>query len=224
MTIAVGIVAHDSRAATARALRRDVGAVAVNVDDGTLGCEGNHVAVLRALAYRHVDWCVVLEDDAQPVHDFRFHVKAALGCAPAPIVGLYLGYSENPGTEQRTGQAVHMAMENNWAWIIGDCLVGSVGYAVRIRLVKPMLDAVVQVGYELPLRITRWAQEAGVDICYTVPSLVDHADLPSTDCTLDAQDMPAVERKAWQFGKRDNWDTPAVPLGYCPGWSKPRGG
>jgi hypothetical protein len=217
VSIAIGIVAHVSRAATARALRNDVGAVALNVDDGTLACEGNHIAVLRALAYRHVDWCVVLEDDAWPVRDFRTQVKNALAHAPAPVVGLYLGYGNPSGETQRvTGLAARTAKEQGKAWIVGDCLIGSVGYAVRIRMVEPMLDDISQRGEELALRITRWAQSWNVGICYTAPSLVDHAD----GVPIDGPMHRRSERKAWYCGTRSNWDTGNVVLGYCPGWSR----
>ena len=221
MSIAVGIVAHESRAQMAGALRRDTGAVVCNIDDGTLGCEGNHLVVLRALMYRHVDWCVILEDDAVPVKDFRFHVKRALTYAPAPIVGLYLGCGNPSGeTGRQSGLAARTAKEKNKAWIVGDCLIGSVGYAVRIRLVEPMLDDLAQRGDELPMRISRWAQGRSFDVCYTSPSLVDHADGdPAGDCTLG---RPRGERRAWNFGVRADWDTAVVALGYCPGWSKRR--
>jgi hypothetical protein len=219
VTIAVGVVAHTSRAPTARALRNDVGAIAMNVDDGTLGREGNHIAVLKALAYRHTDWCVVLEDDAWPVRDFRTQLKRALAHAPAPIVGLYLGYGHpSQETQQAAADAVRTAESERKAWILGDCLIGSVAYAIRIRMVTPMLDDITQRGEELPLRITRWAQSWNVGICYTVPSLVDHADGVPIDGPWPMQQR--TERKAWKVGTRTNWDTGNVILGYCPGWSR----
>lgn len=222
MSIAVGIVAHTSRAQTARVLRRNTGAVAMNVDDGTLGCEKNHIVVLRALMYRHVDWIILLEDDAVPVDNFRFHVKRALSYAPAPIVGLYLGCG-NPSGEagRQSGLAARTAVEQNLAWIMGDALIGSVGYAVRIRLVEPMANAIALRGEELPLRVSRWAQSRNLDVAYTAPSLVDHADGEPADCSL-GQSPRRSERRAWDHGTRTDWDTEAVPLGYCPGWSKRR--
>jgi hypothetical protein len=217
MSIAVGVVAHTSRAPTARALRNDVGAIAMNVDDGTLGREGNHIAVLKALSYRHCDWCVVLEDDAWPVRDFRTQVKHALAHAPAPIVGLYLGYG-SPAGKDAAGEAARTANELGKAWIVGDCLIGSVGYAIRIRMVTPMLDDITQRTGELPLRITRWAQSWNLGVCYTAPSLVDHADGVPIDGPWPMHQRPA--RKAWYCGTRSNWDTGNVVLGYCPGWSR----
>lgn len=218
----MGIVAHQRREGAARALRRETGAVVMNVDDGTLGCEGNHLVVLDGLSRRHVDWCVVLEDDAVPVGDFRFHVKQALACAPAPIVGLYLGYGHPSGeTQRQSGAAARLAKAENRAWIIGDALIGSVGYAVRIRLIAPMLSVISQRGEELPLRISRWAQASDIPVCYTAPSLVDHADVdPVNGPALTAHERASGgNRRAWFWGTRAGWVTPVVPLGYCPGWS-----
>jgi hypothetical protein len=221
MTIAIGIVAHDSRLEAVRLLRRSVAAVVTNVDDGSLGCEANHIAVLRALAYRHVDWCVVLEDDAQPVKDFRAHLAAALAFAPAPIVGLYLGYGNPSGeTQRQSGNAARTAISEGKAWIVSDCLIGSVGYALRIRMIEPLLRDIETRGEELPLRISRWAQARSIGICYTQPSLVDHADGEPIDCSMGAR--PRGERKAWNCGIRHGWDTGAVRMGHCPGWSAPR--
>lgn len=225
MSIVIGIVAHESRAAAAAKLRQSVGAVVVNRDDGTLGCEGNHIVVLRQLAARHNDWCVVLEDDAIPVRDFRVHVKAALACAPAAIVGLYLGTGNPSGVPGRAvGEAVRTALKKDRAWITGDCLIGSVGYAVRVRLITAMLAGITgRVGEELPLRISRWAQETGMTVAYTQPSLVNHLDgvpIGFSEAEFAAlRGTAGAERKAWSFGVRKDWDTPAVALGNCGIWS-----
>jgi hypothetical protein len=219
VSIVIGVVAHQSRKETAQQLRRDVGGAVCSFDDGTLGCEGNHIQVLRALARRHVDWCVILEDDAIPCKDFRQRVKEALPFAPAPIVGLYLGTGNPSGAVQRTiGVAVRAAAEKNAAWITSDCLIGSVGYAVRIRLITPLLAEIVNRDEELPLRISRWAQAAEISICYTQPSLVNHTDGPPVGFTGGARS----ERRAWNFHPRTlrNWDTKAVQLGDCGMWSR----
>jgi hypothetical protein len=222
VTIVVGIVAHTSRAETARVLRRAVGASVCVFDDGSLRCEGNHIAVLNELSYRHADWCVVLEDDAQPVNNFRVHVKEALLHAPAPVVGLYLGTGNPSGAAQRTiGVAVRAAIERDWAWIVGDCLIGSVGYALRIRHAADLLADINGREGELPLRISRWAQSRDVPVCYTRPSLVDHADGEPVDCAMLAPGGRRGERRAWDYGTRKRWDTPAMVLGVVPGWSRP---
>ena len=224
--IAVGVVAHKTRRERAERLAEDVGAVVCNVDDGTLACAGNHLQVLGLLALLDADWCVVLEDDAMPVPNFPFYVKRALAHAPAPIVGLYLGTGNPSGQPQRQiGAAMRVA--RNRAWITADCLIGSVGYAIRVAspdglfiAIPEMLRWIAGDDSEFPLRVSRFAQEWGVGVCYTVPSLVDHYDGdPIGSTTWPARSV----RKAWRFGVRDDWDTPAVALGFCNDWSKAEG-
>lgn len=213
--VVIGIVAHRSRSERAAELAYGLKAAAGNVDDGELGCAGNHIEVLQQFASFEADWCCVLEDDAVPVRDFRHHLRQALDNAPEPIVGLYLGTGNPSGEVQiQIRQAVVTAREQRLAWILGDCLIGSVGYVVHADLRSDMLDYIRDRDEELPLRISRWVQHRGIGVCYTTPSLVDHDD-------TDTVDGPAVrsERKAWSYGTRPNYDTPAVRLGHCPRWS-----
>ena len=207
MTVAVGIVARRSRIDAARELRHETGAVVTDF-------ENSHVAVLDRLSRRHVDFCVVLEDDAVPVTGFRFHVKQALLHAPAPIVGLYLGSETHRGT---SAAAARTARDRDLAWITADCLTTTVGYAIRIRLIGPLLADIAGRDGNLALRITRWAQQHHHPICYTAPSLLDRTAPPPLDCGLGRRSTA----KAWHVGTRTTWDTTAVPLGYCPGWSQP---
>lgn len=215
MDVTIGVVAHESRLERAETLILGLQAEAAYVDDGTLGCAGNHQVVLRQMDDPNTEWRVVLEDDAVPVHGFRGHVRRALAHAPAPVVGFYLGTGNPSGEVQiQIRQAVVAAKERRLAWIVGDCLIGSVGYAVHDGFCDEMLDYIWDRDEELPLRISRWAQARGVEVCYTCPSLVDHDD-------TDTVDGPAVrsERRAWAFGVPGNWDTPSVRLGHCPKWS-----
>lgn len=199
-------------------------AAALNLDDGTLGCAGNHALVLSRLAAAARDydcWCVVLEDDAVPVEDFRHHLTRALEHAPEPIVGLYLGTGNPSGEIQRQiRQAVLAAQKSNNAWIVSDCLIGSVGYALRASLITPMLGYITDRDEELPLRISRWAQQNNVAICYTMPSLVNHEDGPSVIAPYRVQPgITPSPRAAWNYGTRRQWNTGAVRMGHCPNWS-----
>jgi hypothetical protein len=235
--LAAGVVAHKTREQQANLLAEEVGAVVCNVDDGRLGCADNHLQVLGLLSLLDADWCVVLEDDAIPVPNLLFHVKHALAHAPAPVVGLYLGSGNPSGQPQRRiRQAVVAAQvgsepsgrtdNEGWAWITADCLIGSVGYAIRASLVDGMVGDLAYRAGEFPLRLSRWAQEWDIGVCYTVPSLVDHDDGVPIGYTaeefqrLRQTRVPGVWRKAWCFGTREGWDTPAVPLGFCDVWSR----
>lgn len=43
---------------------------------------------LEAGAADRTGWAVVIQDDAQPLRDWRMHLSMALSCSPAPILGL----------------------------------------------------------------------------------------------------------------------------------------
>ena len=74
------------------ALRQQVDPAHVCLDDGTLGCTGNHRRAWNwHAANTTTDWALILEDDAQPVAGFAEQAAAALSVAPAPIVSFYLG-------------------------------------------------------------------------------------------------------------------------------------
>lgn len=180
-----------------------------------IGCAENHLRALHMLAASQDRWAVVLEDDARPVTEFRRHLEAALRYAPAPLVGLYLGTAGNPAGQ--TQQQIRRAVGEAQAWIVADCLIGSVGYAVHRDLIDDLTAFVDDREEELPLRISRWAQARGHDVCYTQPSLVDHTDVETIGRPWRG---PArVPRRAWNFGTRECWCTPAVRLGPCPIWS-----
>jgi GR25 family glycosyltransferase involved in LPS biosynthesis len=226
--LAVGIVAHPDRDEMATELGKSLSAEVASFDTRALGkttdmaCAINHIVVLDWLLHA-ASWIVVLEDDAVPVKDFRFHVKQAVTHAPSPFVSFYLGTGNAVSeTQQQIRRAVGIARDNGDAWIVGDCLIGSVGYAVRGDVAEDMvefIDSRAGRGEELPLRISRWAQDRGHPVAYTMPSLVDHDDGESIGRPYRS-DFP--KRKAWYHGTRDNWNTKATLLGYCPTWSKPR--
>jgi hypothetical protein len=220
----LGIVAHPDRAEMANRLAFQTKADTIRWDDGSrkgdhlAGCAATHLGLLAELRDGAGEWSVVLEEDAVPVQDFARHVERALEYAPSPIVGLYLGTS-NPASQaqQQIKQAVRAALDANQAWIAADCLIGSVGYAVRTDLLPDMIDFITERSEELPLRISRWAQARHIGICYTQPSLVDHFDGDSVGRPWRGPHYPG--RKAWSYGTRECWCTGSVPLGFCSVWS-----
>lgn len=222
---AVGVVAHPERRDMATKLADTVGADTISWDDGTRGdtltrCAAGHLSVLNQLAGTSAPWVCVLEDDAIPVDDFPFRVKQALEHTPARIVGLYLGTSGLTKTQAQIKRAVTAAKDTNRAWIVADCLIGSVGYVAESWLLPDIIGFIAdRPKEELPLRISRWAQARHFDVAYTQPSLVDHNDGDSVGKPFRAPGFP--KRRAWSYGVRDNWDTPTVKLGHCPIWSGP---
>ncbi|MFP9166993.1 hypothetical protein ACLI1Y_16695, partial [Enterococcus faecalis] len=78
MTYRIGIVGHNKRAAAAHNLMEATGAAFLSLDNGSKGCNGNHRHVLEWLSTSPTEWVVVLEDDAQPIDDFRTQLDKAL--------------------------------------------------------------------------------------------------------------------------------------------------
>ncbi len=222
----IGIVAHHQRAEMATKLAHQVDADIICWDDGkhvgdhVAGCAATHLTVLAELAGTTAEWACILEDDAVPAADFRKHAAKALEYAPAPVVGLYLGTGHHSSETQRNAElAVTAAQERNCGWILADCLIGSVGYAVRANKLTNMIASITDREEELPLRISRWAQARNIPICYTQPSLVDHDDSESVGRPWRGPGFPA--RRAWSHGTRKCWCTGSVTLGHCPVWSAP---
>jgi hypothetical protein len=113
-----------------------------------------------------------------------------------------------------------MALKDAQAWVLADCFLTTVGYAIRADLIGDLVCDAQRRNSEIPMRITRWSHQRGVLVSYTNPSLVDHSDADSVICAQAPLSEPGTPaRVAWSFGTRDNWNTPAVWLGHCPNWS-----
>lgn len=207
---AIGIVAHASRAAQARALAKQVSATFISFDNGLLGCEGNHHAVQTHLAALPSTFSVILEDDAQPIEGFRTQLAAALPMAPAPIVSFYLGQARPQRWAPRAQAAITDAATAGAHWIVATRLLHAVGYAIRTDLLPSLLA--YESKFPIDQHISRWAQRYGHTVAYTAPgSLVDHADGPSVTNHPDGQPRPPG-RRAWQLGGHDTWTSQSVPL------------
>lgn len=206
--IRIGIVAHTARASEARALRRLVGAEFISVDNGVMGCDANHDLVQRHLSALPADWVVVLEDDAVPVPGFSRQLSGALGCAPSPVVGLYLGRLRPPQYQKCIAAAVNTADREGADWVLASRLFHGVGYAIRADL----LASLTEFPLDSPAdeRISEWALRNKHVVSYCWPSLVDHADFP----TLIERHRDGVRRDsgrvAWRAGPHDGWSSVAV--------------
>lgn len=230
MLYAAGVVGHIDRKDMAYEVCRNVDGQVVSLDDGSMGCEANHHAVLTYLADQanlvELDgptWLVALEDDAQPVPDFPHHLDRALAASPSPVVGLYLGTGNPSGSVQRALiTAITSARATDRAWLQADWFVSAVGYAVKRELVDDLLDFCRDRTEEWPLRVTRWAQDRVIDVSYTFPSLVNHADVQSVISPTRFNRQP---RRAHSWGVAGKWKTRVVRIiGDCPPWSVPDAG
>lgn len=208
----IGIVGHIDRLTQANKLADDVDAAFLSIDDGTLKCEGNHVAVWRHLASASTPWSVVLEDDALPVTDFRNQLVGVLKAAPTPIVSLYLGRTRPPAWQPWVQQATINADRQDVCFIPAKRLLHAVGIAMHTRLIGAMVRAVQDIGLPMDEAIHVWAQREGYPVTYCWPSIVDHRDGP-TVIPRHRDGMPRTEpRTAWSCGRRSRWASTTLSM------------
>lgn len=207
LLIRIGIVAHTSRRDHAKQLQETVQADYLSIDNGTLGCEGNHHHVLSHLAALPSSYVVIIEDDAEPVPNFRQQLELALPMAPAPIVSGYLGKKRPPHWQQAIRKALTQSGDHNW--LISTHLLHAVCYAIRTDLLPSLLAHTSNQPSDQ--HITHWARTYGHTVAYTLPSLCDHLDLPTTTDHPDGQPR-TPGRTAWVVGSRQQWTTAALAL------------
>ena len=212
-TCAIGIVGHIDRADAAHQLMADTDAAYLSLDNGTYGCHGNHRRVWRHLSERfgpHVDWLVVLEDDAIPCADFTEQLHQALSVSLNPIVSLYLGRLRPTHLQYMVEPALQRAADNDASLLISRHMLHAVGVAIQSARVPELLAEVTE---NLPIdeAIGAWAIQRHFRIAYTHPSLVDHTD---GDTLLKHPDNQKREpgRVAWRFGTRRSWNYEIVEM------------
>lgn len=186
----------------------DVGAVYLSMDNGALGCEGNHRKVWSWLAGKHSTWSVVLEDDAVPVEGFRNQLEQALTHTPAPIVSLYLGRGLPVHYQPKIDLARHNANAVNACYLTSPVLLHAVGVAVRTALLSSVL---FDNGQPIDDAWTAWIASQSLQVAYTWPSLVDHRDEETLVEHPDGVER-IQHRKAWWCHTRDEWTGKTVNL------------
>lgn len=209
----IAIVAHTQRAQQAHKLYDHTNACYMSIDNGEYGCEQNHYRTWQWLA-KHADseWCLVLEDDAQPVEDFRNQVKYALHNAPAPIVSLYLGQLRPPHWQNDIRHAINRATTQDAHYIVGTHLLHAVAVAIRSTLIPDLLAHAPTTQHPWDYRIAAWALDNKHPVAYTFPSLVEHADEDTIAKHPDGKPREPG-RKAWHTGIRTTWaNTRTTPL------------
>jgi len=198
----IGIVGHTSRHQQVLNLAGTIGAEHVSIDDGTLGCNRNHLKVWTHLAEHSTsEWATVLEDDAIPCDNFRDQLDQALAVAPTPIVSLYLGRQRPYGYQDRIAAAIN----TDACWLLAPRLLHAVAVAIRTNLLADMLTT-LPTNIPIDRAISAWAPHT---VAYTNPSLVDHRDgTPVAHPTGTRQ----PGRIAWRTGTRTAWTADARHL------------
>lgn len=215
MVSAVGIVGHIKRREKIADLIRQTQSEVVNRDDGTLGVSGNHVLVLGRVIGQTTGWCVVLEDDAIVIPNFRETLEIVLELAPRRIVSLYLG----TGYPQNWQRRITEAREVDTSWIVSQRLLHAVGYALHPDICLDVHEFMARKAQgprpQAPDEaISEWALAHGEQIAYTNPSIVDHRDKDQVIDVRISFGQPAFGRKrprhAHNHGDRLTWDDSVV--------------
>ena len=221
----IGVVAHHARYERATLLADRVRAEVVSVDsDGKLGAGANHEACYQWLAETsEAPWCVLLEDDAVPVKDFRNQLNQVLRAAPnTGLLSLYLGRFRPPHWQPSIARAI----TGDQHFLMASELLHHVAVAIRTPLIGAMLhhiraDRRYQIG-RLPIdeAIGGWARAASMKVAYCHPSIVNHDTRLNTviakhvsQHTGDSGQRPRTElRQAWAFGSRPAWETSTAAI------------
>lgn len=213
----LAIVAHTARAEQAHHLMDTVGAAYMHIDDGTLGCNKNHVKVWTWLAeHCHTGWATVLEDDAQPIDDFTHQHQQALNAAPAdtPAISWYLGRERPPHWQPNINRALKNATADDACWITTQPVLHAVAISIRHHHIPAMLTHIGKLPPRMPIdeAITHWLHNNGKMRClYSVPSLVDHADGETLFRHPDKHPR-TPGRKAHLTGTRTTWTPRTVTM------------
>lgn len=209
----IGIVAHTSRAQAAHQLMADTHAAYMNIDNGTLGCTGNHRKVWQWLADHNPNpWSVILEDDAIPCDGFKEQLTQALTHAPTPLVSLYLG-TGHPRAQQP--HIFHTLNTTTAHYLTTPSTFHAVALALHTGLITDMLTHTQHARTAIDKTISTWASlhNPPIHTTYTLPSLIDHTDGPTTTTHARRNSQP---RKAWQHGTRTTWDGSTTCLNPAP--------
>lgn len=217
MVMKIGVVGHHSRGTRALRLIERVNADCFNIDDGSLGCMLNHRRVWGYLESRTApdDWGLVLEDDAEPVPNFRAQAGAALARVPngVDVVSFYLGTGRpKQWMDDHVPQAVAAAKREDAHWILADVVIHGVAVAIRGMYIPKMLLRTMGSRRPLDEAQTQWCRRFGHDVAYTWPSLVNHADVPTIIVNHADHAVRLPGRVAWLVGGRDYWTSRAVVL------------
>ena len=225
MKTTVGIVAHEHRRRMWEELHEKVRSDFVVVDYGGIGTPENHIRAWEEFDGVETEWGILLEDDAKPVANFRAEVGKMLAAAPTSIVSLYLGRQRPPHWQQSIAQVILSGKH----FTLSDTLLNCVGVAVH-RDYIPDLSSWLRKHYEvqkdksldnqLPIDelITKFAQEMGLFVSYSIPSLIDHADTETLLKYHFSQykdrhmSVRTKGRTAWSVGTRDKWNQSYIKL------------
>jgi len=196
--IAIGVMAHRDRDRQAWNLFHAVEGDKFSMDGGSLGENANGDNVWRMLGETDADWCIVLQDDAVPIADFRKHAASVLAESPDTAVSFYVGTCMPRAYEVQT--AVERANDKKASFLEADNLLWGVAVAMRRERIGPFLEWAKHNKMPYDSRIGAYFNRTSTPVRYSWPSLVDHRDGPSIVDQYTSRKPRECERVAHRVG------------------------
>lgn len=149
------------------------------------------------------DWLVVIEDDVELVPNFKKHVQDAIENLPEDgVLSLYTGY---PRPERfAVSRAVAKARNTGASYLKHNSMLWGPAVAMPTAFIDEMLNYVSDSDWPYDERFSQWMIARGISAYYTMPSLVDHADI---DSLLGRGGVP---RKAYWFEEPKQWNSKVI--------------
>ncbi len=166
------------------------------MDEGNCGALWGHTRALR-LCEPLNERCIIMEDDALPVDDFRAKALVWMDEYPDSLLSFYLGTGRPPQYQAQIAHALTYADDPD-AVICLPQLIHGVCYSIPKQFVGAVVDGLPLIGAADFAVGNAWRSVTGQPVVYPVRSLVDHDDLPSVEVHPDGQKR-TEPRRAWRL-------------------------
>lgn len=206
MQISATIMAHPKRKLQAEYLKAILklypfSYVSISYDRVGIEWETGKRALKQGLG--RGDWHVVIQDDAILTPYFYENLLSAItALRERSLISLYTG------TARPLADRVRAAVERapDGSWLEFRQLLWGVGIAIPTDHIKPMLEFVEDIALQYDNKIGEFYCRQGMEVYYTVPSLVDHDDELDTLVAGHGRDINPDRRVAHRLATAHlNW-------------------
>ncbi|OBY33472.1 hypothetical protein ACT18_00545 [Mycolicibacter kumamotonensis] len=212
----VAVIAHPRRKDRANRLAEALRADAVCWDNNLKGAEFNHAQAWNYLKDSSADYALIVEDDMVPTEDFIDQARHALAHLPktASIASFYLGRMRPPHWQPSIARALTTLPTADTCWLIGKPLLSATAYAMRPEHLGLLAQVRTFRGDTRPVdeRISAWMHRFKLKAAYSVPSIIEHADIEPVIAKRTDDDPRLPGRTAWRVGTRTDWNRRSHPL------------
>lgn len=183
------IVGHQSRIEWIGQLQAAIPGAAAIVDCVGEGALKGHIKALE-LAREVGERCIIMEDDAIPVHGFAQRAQMWFGRFPNDLISFYLGTGRPVSWQARVDDALERTGSDH---IVLPRLIHGVCYSLPANHVGRTLDKIAAMGQTDEPADYIVGRGFGRQVIYPVESLVEHRDGESVERHPDKE--PRIERR-----------------------------